>query len=177
MKFFDFIDFISNSLETKGVFFAIISTVIGFGIGSGSISSAMISNGYFPDHYIIGSIGQFVYLALDYAQKRKKGVIFVSNLDAVSHLIWNIIKIICGGFLALFFTPIISQKVFTIFIGYEWPLSFILGIMASFLIKWIEKIMKWKEKQFDDATGIQNYTLDDEGAPKPPTPPIKPPSE
>ena len=170
MKFQDFFSHVFDAFEIKG--FAWIFGNYFFGhlvLGQGLITGWLLGNNLTADHYIVGAIGQFFFVSLYYFYEKQNGIAYKSNLGYFQRAIWNLAKINAGGIGALFLTKFISIKLFTIFIGFEVVLAFIIGILSHYFIRFIEKIMKLKEKELDNKLDNENKSekFSADGEPEP----------
>ena len=149
MKFdLSFIDSTFDFFESKGLFAIIVSSSISkFVLGMSTIALWLSTNGFQADHYIIGAIGQFIWVSLNHFIDTKNNVSYKSNLDIFWRLIWNLVKINAGGLLALLFTPFLSTKVLTIFTDFQPVLAAAIGVLSHYFVKFVEQYMKIKEKE------------------------------
>ena len=64
-------------------------------------------------------------------------------------------------------TKFIAIKLLTIFVDFEVVLAFLIGISSHYFIRFIEKIMKLKEKELDDKINIPSNNKSLDGEPEP----------
>lgn len=161
-----------DAFEIKGYLFVFANYFFGyFVLGQGMIQSWLLSNDLIGDYYIIGAIGQFFFVSLYYFYEKQNGIVYKSNLDFIQRAIWNLTKINAGGIGALFLTKFIAIKFLTVFVGFEVVLAFIIGILSHYFVRFIEKIMKIKEKELDEkinTPGITTQSADGEPEPQKP---------
>lgn len=151
MKLLNYLSNLLDVFEIKGYFVLFGNYFFSnFVLGQGIFATWLLTNNLTRDHYIVGAIGQFFFVSLYYFYEKQNGIVYKSNLGYIQRTLWNLAKINAGGLAALFLTQFVAVKFFTVFIGFEVVLAFLLGILSHYFIRFIEKIMKIKEQELDD---------------------------
>lgn len=166
MKLYVFFSHLFDAFEIKGFAWIFGNYFLGnLVLGHGLVTGWLLSNNLTADHYIVGAIGQFFFVCLYFFYEKQNGIAYKSNLGYIQRAIWNLTKINAGGIGALFLTKFVSIKFLTIFIGFEIVLAFIIGILSHYFVRFIEKIMKLKEKELDNK--IDSTHANENGEPEP----------
>lgn len=170
MKTLSYISHLLDVFEIKAYVFLFGNYFFGhFILGQSLITNWLLINNLSADHYIIGAIGQFFFVSLYYFYEKQNGIVYKSNLGYLQRTLWNLTKINAGGIGALFLTKFVAIKFFTIFLGFEVVLAFILGVLSHYFIRFIEKIMRIKEKELEEKINpLKNQSADGEPEPQKP---------